>query len=73
MDDGVAHLHERHLGVALLQRSQRRPGVLRVPHGVPARLLQGGVRFPEVRDVPYQLSLDRYGFLWFRFDPPRAS
>ncbi len=34
--------------------------------------LQGNTSFPVIKDVPYQLALDRYGFLWFRLDAPRA-
>ncbi|MDQ3266269.1 MAG: maltose alpha-D-glucosyltransferase [Myxococcota bacterium] len=34
--------------------------------------LQGNTPFPEIRVAPYQLALDRYGFLWLRLDAPRA-
>jgi len=42
-------------------------------HGYTPVELQGDTPFPVIKDAPYQLSLDRYGFLWFRLDPPRAS
>jgi len=32
--------------------------------------LLGGVRFPEIGELPYLLTLGAYGFYWFRLPSP---
>jgi maltose alpha-D-glucosyltransferase/alpha-amylase len=39
---------------------------LRRWEGVAPIELQGGVRFPEIGELPYLLTLGAYGFYWFR-------
>jgi maltose alpha-D-glucosyltransferase/alpha-amylase len=40
--------------------------------GVPIELI-GGVRFPEIGELPYLLTLGGYGFYWFRLPDPGAT
>jgi maltose alpha-D-glucosyltransferase/alpha-amylase len=39
---------------------------------VPIELI-GGVRFPEIGELPYLLTLGGYGFYWFRLPDPGAT
>jgi maltose alpha-D-glucosyltransferase/alpha-amylase len=49
---------------------------LRRFEGVAPIELLGGVRFPEIGELPYLLTLGAYGFYWFRLpslDTPRLE
>jgi maltose alpha-D-glucosyltransferase/alpha-amylase len=35
--------------------------------------LLGGVRFPEIGELPYLLTLGAYGFYWFRLPEPAGE
>ena len=35
--------------------------------------LLGGVRFPEIGELPYLLTLGAYGFYWFRIPQPAGA
>ena len=43
---------------------------LRRFEGVAPIELLGGVRFPEIGELPYLLTLGAYGFYWFRLPSP---
>ena len=46
---------------------------LRRFEGVAPIELLGGVRFPEIGELPYLLTLGAYGFYWFRLPPARED
>ncbi|HWL97149.1 MAG TPA: maltose alpha-D-glucosyltransferase, partial [Nocardioidaceae bacterium] len=41
--------------------------------GVEPVELLGGVRFPQIGELPYLLTLGGYGFYWFRFPKPKEA
>ena len=43
---------------------------LRRWEGVAPIELLGGVRFPQIGELPYLLTLGAYGFYWFRLPAP---
>jgi maltose alpha-D-glucosyltransferase/alpha-amylase len=45
---------------------------LRRFEGVAPIELLGGVRFPEIGELPYLLTLGAYGFYWFRLPSPET-
>jgi maltose alpha-D-glucosyltransferase/alpha-amylase len=46
---------------------------LRRFEGVAPIELLGGVRFPEIGELPYLLTLGAYGFYWFRIPQPEPA
>jgi maltose alpha-D-glucosyltransferase/alpha-amylase len=46
---------------------------LRRFEGVAPIELLGGVRFPEIGELPYLLTLGAYGFYWFRLPAPAGE
>ncbi|MGH3443885.1 MAG: alpha-glucosidase C-terminal domain-containing protein, partial [Nocardioidaceae bacterium] len=46
---------------------------LRRFEGVAPIELLGGVRFPEIGELPYLLTLGAYGFYWFRIPDPEEA
>jgi len=46
---------------------------LRKFEGVAPIELLGGVRFPEIGELPYLLTLGAYGFYWFRLPPTEGG
>ena len=46
---------------------------LRRYEGVAPIELLGGVRFPEIGELPYLLTLGAYGFYWFRLPPAESD
>jgi maltose alpha-D-glucosyltransferase / alpha-amylase len=46
---------------------------LRRFEGVAPIELLGGVRFPQIGELPYLLTLGAYGFYWFRLPEPEAA
>jgi maltose alpha-D-glucosyltransferase/alpha-amylase len=46
---------------------------LRRYEGVAPIELLGGVRFPEIGELPYLLTLGAYGFYWFRLPAPELD
>ncbi len=46
---------------------------LRRYEGVAPVELLGGVRFPEIGELSYLLTLGAYGFYWFRLPSPEAD
>ena len=46
---------------------------LRRYEGVAPIELLGGVRFPEIGELPYLLTLGAYGFYWFRLPTPETD
>jgi maltose alpha-D-glucosyltransferase/alpha-amylase len=45
---------------------------LRRFEGVAPIELLGGVRFPQIGELPYLLTLGAYGFYWFRLPTPET-